>query len=146
MSHSTTGPADPDPGGPVLFYDGECGLCHGAVRFLMRRHGRHDFRFAPLQGESFRELVPAEQAAALPDSLVVRAADGSLAVRSDAMVAILLGLDGGWARLGRILRPLPRWLRDLPYRLVAKVRGLLFRKPEGLCPIPPPEQRDRFLP
>ena len=53
-----------------LFYDGECGLCHAAVRFVLAedRDGQ-GFRFAPLASESFARLAPAELRATLPDSL-----------------------------------------------------------------------------
>src|SRR5688572_12325015 len=45
------------PGGPVLFFDGECGLCNRVVRLMLRldRHGR--LRFAPLQGAVAQEYL-----------------------------------------------------------------------------------------
>src|SRR4051812_39696374 len=36
--------------GPVLFFDGECGLCNRLVRLLLRIDHRARLRFAPLQG------------------------------------------------------------------------------------------------
>ncbi len=37
--------------GPTVLYDGECGLCHRSVKFLLKRD-RHQLWYAPLQGET----------------------------------------------------------------------------------------------
>ena len=44
---------------PIVFYDGDCGLCDRFVRWMLRRDRGHHYRFAPLQGETaaFRKLV-----------------------------------------------------------------------------------------
>jgi predicted DCC family thiol-disulfide oxidoreductase YuxK len=36
--------------GPVLFFDGECGLCNRVVRLMLRLDRRGRLRYAPLQG------------------------------------------------------------------------------------------------
>ena len=42
----------------IIFYDGHCGLCHAAVRFVVARDDREEgFVFAPLGGETFRETL-----------------------------------------------------------------------------------------
>jgi predicted DCC family thiol-disulfide oxidoreductase YuxK len=130
-----------------VFYDGDCGLCAGAVRFLLRRGDRGlRFRFAPLQGETFGREIPEAQRAALPDSLVVRSAEGRVLTRSRAVVFILRGLGGGWAALGALLWLVPRPLRDLGYRAVAAVRRRLFPLKAGACPWADATQRARFDP
>ena len=41
----------------MVFYDGNCGLCHGFVQFaLSETCGEHSLRFAPLQGKTFQDL------------------------------------------------------------------------------------------
>ena len=40
-----------DAGGPILFYDGVCGLCDRLVQFVLRRDRRQLFRFAALQSD-----------------------------------------------------------------------------------------------
>lgn len=131
---------------PILFYDGNCGLCHGAVLFVMKRDAVGVFRFAPLQGETLQQLVSAEVRAVLPDSLVLWQEDGTLLIRSRAVVAMLKRLPRPWPVMGFLLGILPRFLRDFGYDCVAKVRHRLFKKPGGACPLVPPELRDRFLP
>jgi predicted DCC family thiol-disulfide oxidoreductase YuxK len=131
----------------TFFYDGHCGLCHRAVRFVLAedREG-NEFRFAPLQGETFQRLVPPEQRAGLPDSIVVRREDGVLLARSDAFIYILRRLGGGWGALAAILRVIPRPVRDAVYDLVARIRYRVFGRRDDLCPIVPADLRARFDP
>lgn len=130
---------------PILFYDGDCGLCHRAVLFTLKRDRKGLFAFAPLQGETVATLLDEASRAALPDSLVLREPEGELRVKSAAVVALLKRLGFFWRVLGGALWIIPRPIRDFGYDLVAKVRHRLFRKPAGACPIVPAELRGRFL-
>jgi predicted DCC family thiol-disulfide oxidoreductase YuxK len=135
------------PATDTIFYDGHCGLCHHWVRFavLADREGRL-FRFAPLQGETFRTKVPASARAALPDSIVLQTADGSLIIRSDAVISILRRLGSGWRAVGTFFYLIPRPLRDAAYDWVARMRTRWFARPEEICPVLPDEIRQRFDP
>jgi predicted DCC family thiol-disulfide oxidoreductase YuxK len=131
----------------LLFYDGHCALCHGAVKFVLKRdRSGGAFRFAPLQGETFQSLVSASQRATVPDSIVVLTHTDALLVRSNAFIHILRRLGGGWKILGGALAVVPRPVRDLAYDFVARVRYRVFGKKDDLCPIMPPELRGRFDP
>ncbi|MGA3294848.1 MAG: DCC1-like thiol-disulfide oxidoreductase family protein [Candidatus Acidiferrales bacterium] len=138
-------PVAPDT--EMLFYDGHCGLCHGAVKFVLR-HDRsgNAFRFAPLQGPTFEAQVPVEQRSGLPDSIVVLTKNGVLLVRSNAFVHILRRLGGGWQILGSGLAVIPRPVRDVVYDLIARIRFRIFGTRDKLCPIVPPDLRARFDP
>ncbi|MGH9379640.1 MAG: thiol-disulfide oxidoreductase DCC family protein [Thermoanaerobaculia bacterium] len=131
----------------IVFYDGTCGLCHGWVRFLLRRdrEGRR-FRYAPLQGETLVARVPEERRRDLPDSVVVLTGEGDLLVESRAVIHLLRRLGGPWRMVAGLLWIVPRPLRDLVYRLVAAVRYRFFRRPQDLCPVVPTELRRLFLP
>jgi predicted DCC family thiol-disulfide oxidoreductase YuxK len=129
----------------LVFYDGGCGLCHRAVRFAIA----HDpdgarFRFASLDSEAFRRRVPEAARTGLPDSIVALTPDGALLVRSAAVIHVLERVGGAWRFWGRLLRMVPRWVRDAGYDAVARVRHLLFRRPDDACPVTPPELRARF--
>lgn len=130
----------------LLFYDGGCGLCHRAVRFVLWAdpEGRA-FRFAPLGGETFQSLVSAGEREGLPDSLVVRTAGGALLLRSAGALHALRRLGGGWRALAVLLGLVPRPIRDAVYDFVARVRLRLFAKPADVCPFVPPPLRARFL-
>lgn len=131
----------------TLFYDGHCALCHSTVKFALK-HDRsgNAFRFAPLQGETFKTQVPAELRGSLPDSIVIRTADGALLARSDATIHILRKLGGGWKSLAAILAVIPRPVRDGIYDLIARIRYRVFGTRVELCPLVPPAQRERFDP
>lgn len=131
----------------LLFYDGHCGLCHRTVLFVLRHdpEGRA-FRFAPLQGETFQSRMPAERRAGLPDSIVILTGDGSLLIRSDASIHILLRLGGAWRFFGNLLALVPRPLRDAGYDFIARIRYRVFGTRDDLCPIMPPGLRARFDP
>ena len=135
------------PAAEYLFYDGHCGLCHRAVKFVLRhdRSGRA-FRFAPLQGETFLGRVAAERRVGLPDSVVVLTREGELRVRSAAFLHVFRRLGGGWRVLAAVLSVVPRGLRDFAYDFVARIRYRVFGKREELCPIVPAELRARFDP
>jgi predicted DCC family thiol-disulfide oxidoreductase YuxK len=133
----------------TLFYDGECGLCHGFVRFVLAKAKAKDrsgraFRFAPLGGEAFARLIPGSKRGALPDSVVVMRADGALLVRSAAVIHVLRRLGGFWRVLAFLLRAIPGSLRDRFYDLIARTRRALFRKPAATCPVQPDELSTRF--
>jgi predicted DCC family thiol-disulfide oxidoreductase YuxK len=129
----------------MLFYDGHCALCHGAVKFVLK-HDRsgNAFRFAPLGGETFESRVPADRRTALPDSIVVLTGDGRLLVRSDAFVHILHRLGGMQKVLGSTLALVPRPVRDFGYDFVARVRYKIFGRRDEVCPLVPLELRKRF--
>ena len=129
----------------IIFYDGHCGLCHRLVRFVLAAdRGGRAFRFAPLDGETFRTKVPVSARVNLPDSVVVPAADGTLLVRSAAVLHILQRLGGFWRALGAVIRLIPRTLLDRVYDWVARIRFRLFARPSEVCPVMPAELRRRF--
>jgi predicted DCC family thiol-disulfide oxidoreductase YuxK len=67
-----------------------------------------------------------------------------VSARSEAVVRIGEYLGRGWG-LARVLRIVPRFLRDAGYDLFARFRYRLFGRMDS-CPIPAPEVRARFLP
>ena len=135
------------PDSEYIFYDGHCGLCHRAVRFVLK-HDRsgNAFRFAPLQGQTFLLRVPSKQIPDLPDSFMVLTREGKLLMRSDASVYVMRRLGGGWKVLANILGVIPRGLRDAAYDFVAGIRYRVFGRQDDLCPIVPPNLRARFDP
>ncbi|MGA9885453.1 MAG: DCC1-like thiol-disulfide oxidoreductase family protein [Candidatus Acidiferrales bacterium] len=138
-------PGEPQP--EILFYDGHCALCHGAVKFVLK-HDRNGtaFCFAPLQGGTFIARVPPNLRTTLPDSIVVLTNEGDLLLQSDAFLHILTRLGGGWRILASMLRVVPRFVRDAVYNFVAQIRYRVFGVRSDLCPLVSPELRSRFYP
>lgn len=135
----------------ILFYDGTCGLCHGFVRLVLRweRGGAvqsdGEMLFAPIGGETWKKKIPAEVAAALPDSIVCLTGDGRIFVKSQAVLLVAKNFVGFFRILASVAGMLPKRMLDFFYDWVAKVRKKIFKTPEGVCPVVPEELRRRFL-
>jgi len=135
-------------GRALLLYDGVCALCHGLVKFLMKRDWGDRFRYAPLQSELGREMLGRFGITGFPDGVVLvtdaLTAGEKVYQRSDAVAASLLLVDGPWQKVGSLLPLVPRGLRELGYSVVARVRYRFFGRYDT-CPVPLPEERDRLL-
>jgi predicted DCC family thiol-disulfide oxidoreductase YuxK len=131
----------------TLFYDGNCGLCHRAVRFVLSEdRGGASFRFAPLQGETFKARLSSDQRGTLPDSLVVLTAEGTVLTRTAAVLHLMKRLGGVWRGFAIAGGMVPRGLSDLAYDGVAQIRYRFFAKPSDACPLVPRQLRLRFDP
>jgi len=130
----------------IVFYDGECGLCQGFVRFLLLcdREGRR-FLFSPLQGRLITQLLDPVTLAALPDTLVMRGADGQVRIQSEAVLGALDRLGGFWRLVAILGRIAPRRVRDMVYAWVAGMRRRMFGGTHYHCPLVPADLRDRFV-
>lgn len=127
----------------IVFYDGNCGLCHGLVRFLLDIDKAGATKFAPLQ-ESFAH----KKLEAYPELLndfetVVVLNNGVLTTKSQAVFEIFRYLGGPWALLS-FLRLLPSSLTNYFYAFIAQRRYKIFGRYET-CPLPSSEDRERFL-
>jgi predicted DCC family thiol-disulfide oxidoreductase YuxK len=154
-------PADPDAAsraidlpersaGPVLFYDGRCGVCSSAVQFMLR-HDRRDgaLRFAALGGSVASSLLAGRTELEGIDSLIWFAPapareDAIVRIRSAAVIAAARYLGGIWTALGLVFSLVPPTLRDLGYDLFARHRHRLSRS-RPVCLLPAPDDRWRFL-
>ena len=128
----------------TLFYDGTCGLCHRAVRFVLaedRTARRSASRRS--QGDAFRAQVPEAERARLPDSLVL--VDGGRPgadALGRACAISSRGSAGSGASLAAVGRIVPAPLQDALYDGIARIRHRLFARPKDACPILPPDLRD----
>jgi predicted DCC family thiol-disulfide oxidoreductase YuxK len=135
-----------DTGGPVLLYDGVCAFCNGLVRFVLARDTTRRFRFAPLQGETARGMLRKEGKRADDlDTVWLVEPNGTLLARGRAIRAVLRDLDGFWSFIAGTLGFFPAPLLDFLYDAIARRRYRWFGKYES-CPVPPAQDRDRFLP
>ncbi|MCY4484014.1 MAG: DCC1-like thiol-disulfide oxidoreductase family protein [Spirochaetaceae bacterium] len=114
---------------PILFVDGCCVLCQRAAAWVARRDRRGRVALAALQGKTARRLLPGALREAAMDgaagSVVWRAPDGALLLRSAAVLAAVAAL-GGRYRAAAVLRLVPAPLRDALYGAVARRRRRWF--------------------
>lgn len=135
-------PAFPDDR-PLIVFDGVCALCSGFVRFVLRHDQAGRYRFLAAQSDLAAALyrhygLPADH---WETNLLIQ--DGSLFVRSEGAIEIVSGFGGLW-RAVRLLRLIPRPMRDWLYNGVAGNRYRWFGRHE-LCLVPDPRLADRFL-
>lgn len=128
----------------LVLYDGTCGLCAKAVRFILRNERDHDLQFAPLQGETTAALRA--RYSEIPQSVdtVVYVHDGTVHLRSKAFLHLSKHLRAPWS-WAYAFRWFPAFVLNVGYRLVAALRYRMFGRVDS-CELPSPEQRVRFLP
>ena len=135
------------PSGPVLLYDGECGLCNRVVRRLLALDRGGELRFAPLQGPSAQAYLRAHGLPTADFSTLVFVPDwpanaAAPRLRTDGVIAALRA--AGRPGLAGMLAVFPRAVRDAGYKFVARVRYRIFG-PWRACPLPRPEWSARFI-
>jgi len=128
---------------PVVLFDGVCNLCSGSVQLIIERDPEARFRFASLQSEAGQRLQAEHGIDPQDLNSVLLIEDGRWFKESDAALRIAGRLRGAW-RLLAAFRLVPRPLRDLVYRFIARNRYRWFGKTES-CWLPTPDLRSRFL-
>jgi predicted DCC family thiol-disulfide oxidoreductase YuxK len=129
--------------GPVLFYDGSCGLCASALRFILRHERTNVLQFASLQGALGRALLEQQPELRAVDSVVLVEKLGAKPLtKSAAALAVAAQLRMPW-RLVRLFRAVPRGVGDALYDLIARHRHQVW--PGEQCAVPEPDVRERFL-
>lgn len=127
----------------ILLFDGECGLCNGVVNFVLHHDRQKRFRFAPLQSPAGQGLLRRYGLPPEGVNSMVLLENGALFTRSTAALRLARRL-GGLLSLLYCLMIVPRPLRDVVYRLIAKFRYQVFGR-SNACMMPSPEQRARFI-
>lgn len=147
MSASTLKPA---PTGPVLLFDGECGLCNRCVRLLLRLDLAARLHFAPLQSPAAQAYL---RARGLPtedfDSLVFvdRWADQGACVpllRTEGVLAALKLCGATGRMLAALLGIFPPSWRDAGYKRIARWRYRIWGEWRPR-PLARPEWSARFF-
>ena len=127
----------------ILFYDGTCAFCHAIVRFVIVRDRNDLLTFSPLQGETIKEKdinIPDV------DSIILHVQNGETLYKSDAAIALFERLGGIWFILAKIVKIIPKIIRDILYDFIAKIRYKLAGKSENkTCPLLPKNYQSKIL-
>ena len=126
----------------VILFDGVCILCSRWARFVIERDPEAVFRFVAIQEPRGQELarrlgIDTE----FPETNAVILA-GVAYFKSDAAIEVLSRLSRwSWVRMVRLV---PRPLRDAAYDIVARNRYRWFGRTET-CLVPTPDLARHFL-
>jgi predicted DCC family thiol-disulfide oxidoreductase YuxK len=127
----------------ILFYDGTCAFCHAIVRFILVRDKYDLLTFAPLQGETIKEKHIDTMGM---DSIILYTQNEEILYKSDAGISLLERLGGPWFIMAKIIKFIPKVLRDFIYDLIAKIRYKIAGKIEGkICPLLPKNYQSKIL-
>jgi len=126
----------------IVFFDGVCHLCNGFVDLVIKNDPQHRLLFAPLQGETAKNLLPSSYLEDL--STVLFWDQGQVYKESEAVLRILRQLPR-YQVLARLLGLFPRFVRDFMYKKIARHRYRLFGE-RDFCRMPTPEEKSYLLP
>lgn len=135
---------------PIIFFDGVCNLCNLAVDLVIKNDPKQFFRFASLQGETAKALLP--DGVGVSDTEAGEAAwsmvlfDGKgIHERSEAALRVGTKMGGFIGVASWFGLAMPRFLTDFVYRWVARHRYRIFGRKES-CRIPSEKEQAVFLP
>ena len=129
---------------PILLFDGHCNLCNAWIQFIVKRESAGTIRFASLQSGAGRRLLEEHKIDENYIESLVFFEEERFSVSSNAALRTLSYLDS-WQKHLIFLAVVPRSLRDLVYRFIARNRYKWFGRREQ-CMIPTTELSKRFLP
>ncbi len=134
-------------GKQLLFFDGECGLCSRLVRLLLIEDLHHVLHYAPLEGETAKELLrkyPQLEQYHGETLVYVRnwgAHQEEVYVKSEGALRVA-GDIGGIDRLAVVFLLAPTAIRDRIYDFIARHRHRIAKS----CEIPSSDESAQFLP
>ena len=134
-----TSPVESDQ--PIILYDGVCNLCTNSVQFVIQRDARKQFRFASLQSSVANKYLGTHNQDRLASMVLI--VGNQVYHQSTAALLTAKRLGGLWPILS-VLLLIPRPIRDIVYKWVAKHRYQVLGKKEH-CWKPTPDLADRFL-
>ena len=120
----------------VIYYDGECGLCHLAVRFILRIDSKSKFYFSPLSNldNNLKNI----------DSIILKRGK-KVFYEGQAIILIFENIDNNWNYLAKLLKLIPINVLDTAYRWLSRNRAKFFVKKVASCPIVPSSYQKRFI-
>ena len=120
----------------VIYYDGECGLCHLAVKFILRVDSKSKFYFSPLSNldNNLKSI----------DSIILKKGN-KVFYEGQAIILIFENIDNNWNYLAKVLKLIPINVLDTAYRWVSRNRAKVSVKKVSSCPIIPSCYKKRFI-
>ena len=128
---------------PIILFDGVCNFCNRTINIILKYDKDTYFQFAASQSIAAMGIMQAFKIEQIAIASVILIDQEKVYTKTDAVIQIANRLSG-WPKLFRVLKFIPKPMRDFVYDLIAKNRYALFGK-KDICMIPEPSMRHRFL-
>jgi predicted DCC family thiol-disulfide oxidoreductase YuxK len=128
---------------PIILFDGVCNFCNRTINIILKYDKQAYFQFAASQSIAAMGIMQAFKIEQIAIASVILIDQEKVYTKTDAVIQIANRLSG-WPKLFRLLKFIPKPMRDFAYDLIAKNRYALFGKKDD-CMIPEPSMRHRFL-
>ncbi|MFT5641825.1 MAG: putative DCC family thiol-disulfide oxidoreductase YuxK [Cyclobacteriaceae bacterium] len=126
----------------IIFFDGICNLCNGAVDLILKKDQAKIFYFSSLQSDFANKFLSQYGYNNEDLDTILYFSKGAVYSKSTAVLKIASHLS--FYRNFYFLRIIPAPLRDFFYVLIANSRYSIFGK-KNTCRLPTQEERERFL-
>ncbi|MCH1481813.1 MAG: DUF2071 domain-containing protein [Candidatus Poseidoniaceae archaeon] len=114
-----------------LLLDGDCGLCHRLATFLDKRmKSSANLGYRPNSSEGAQRLIQAMPKKYSESDTVYLVRNGQPYMRSSAAIRCLLYMKWYYRMWYPVCWLVPLPIRDIAYRIVAKYRHKVFKKPK----------------
>ncbi|MFM2269747.1 MAG: hypothetical protein RL757_3188 [Bacteroidota bacterium] len=127
---------------PIVFFDGVCNLCNGAVQFIIARDAHAKLRFAALQSDAAAQIFKNQHAQHIDFKSIILLENDKIYDRSTAALRIAKNMDGFW-KLLYIFIIVPKPIRDAVYNFIAQNRYRWFGQ-QNECWLPTADLKKRF--
>ena len=128
---------------PIILFDGVCNFCNRTINIILKYDKDTYFQFAASQSIAAMGIMQAFKIEQIAIASVILIDQEKVYTKTDAVIQIA-NLLSGWPKLFRLLKFIPKPMRDFAYDLIAKNRYALFGKKDN-CMIPDAYIRHRFL-
>ena len=128
---------------PIILFDGVCNFCNRTINIILKYDKDAYFQFAPSQSNAAMGIMQQFGLEQQAITSVILIDNEKVYTKTDAVIQIANRLSG-WPSLFRLLKFIPKSIRNFGYDLIAKNRYTLFGKRDQ-CRIPAASARNRFL-
>jgi predicted DCC family thiol-disulfide oxidoreductase YuxK len=128
---------------PIILFDGVCNFCNRTINIILKYDKDAYFQFAPSQSNAAMGIMQQFGLEQQAITSVILIDNEKVYTKTDAVIQIANRLSG-WPSLFRLLKFIPKSIRNFGYDLIAKNRYTLFGKRDQ-CMIPEASARNRFL-
>lgn len=126
---------------PILFYDGQCGLCNRSIQLILRHEKSSKVYFSPLQSAFAKEVLNLNASNDQQFTTIYFKTEDKVLIKSAAAFALLPYLKWYWQPM-RIFQLLPTKWTDHLYSFISRRRTKLV---SSYCLVPTEAQVERFI-